>query len=144
MKMIKLLDNGTEVGWFETWQELHEHITTVEDSLLPTHSKFANDLWNFGICSTNQITEQPKAPWSFKIYSPKQVARRLQDKKKPLYNIPVMMEAVHTRLSLLEVCKGDSKDITSIILTADIDVDLLLQNWCKMYADANDFTVVEE
>ena len=65
--------------------------------------------------------------WSFTIYPAGQVAALLADHKNPP---DAMREAVEECLPLIEICTGDYKHPTHIVLTPNVDMDYLKKKWC--------------
>ena len=115
--------NGAPAEHFENYDELFDCITRSENvELGEKHSDLAN------------------ADWSFRIYPPKQVGVLYVNSKDPP---EAMQEAFEDHLPLIEICAGDSKRPTYIVLTPNVDVDYLKKKWCIDYCTYHHLLVRE-
>ena len=114
--MIKLSKNdGTPIASLENDQDFYLYLTQREDEkLFKNHPEFG------------------KSFWSFSIYSPRQLGILIQNAKKR-YDIKIMEEALAKYSCLIEICEGDYNTLTQIIVTPDVDVTGLRNNWCLAY-----------
>jgi hypothetical protein len=126
--MLVLLKDGIQIGVFETYRELYLHIMHIENAkLLEDHPQY-----QFG---------EPQ--WSFSVNSPQQIAQQFHNREKQ-YDVSIMLEAFERKLNLLEICQGDYKKLTQVILTPDIDLESARQKWIDLYCEEHNFVVVDE
>lgn len=77
-----------------------------------------------------------KAPWSFLVLTPNRIAMLLNTLKKP-YDHLMLLEAWEKQFTVIEVCKGDFKDLKQIIVQSGDQIQALQQEWCQDYCNAN-------
>jgi hypothetical protein len=114
--MLQLFKNdGTFLTVFEDYRDLYLYITHQENSkLFKNHPEFSS------------------SSWSFRVLSPEQVARLIQTLEKD-YDMLVLFEAWERKLPMVEIGEGNPQGVVQLLVTADIDVEGLRDNWCLAY-----------
>ena len=122
--MIKIVPlDGTPPEHFESFDELFETVTTMENSkLVDEHPDFSH------------------MNWSFTVYPPKRVAALHAHTKDPSV---VLQEAFEDHLPLIEICAGDYKKALCIVLTPNVNMDYLKRKWCIDYCTYHHLLVRE-
>lgn len=124
--MMLIREDGTKIQSFGSYRELCQYVTEIEnEKLFEDHPQF-----EFG---------QPQ--WHFTVYTPDQIARLFIEREKQ-YDEMAMMEAFKRKLCLLQVCKGDYKKLTHIILTPDIDLEAARRKWLDLYIQERSLVLV--
>jgi hypothetical protein len=83
-----------------------------------------------------------KDPWSFLVLTPNRIAALLCTLRKP-YDPLMLQEAWEKQLSLVEICKGNFKELKQIIVEQGVDIEALQKNWCFDYCKAHNMHVKE-
>ena len=109
MIIIQPLD-GTPSGHFENFDQLFDCILTTQ-----------------ALKSAAKTSNAKPMNWSFTIYPAGQVAALLAVHKNPP---DAIKEAFEENLPLIEICTGDYKHLTHIVLTPNVDMDYLKKKWC--------------
>jgi hypothetical protein len=114
--MLNLFKNdGTPVKTFEDYLALYLYITHQENlKLFPDHPEFGTSCWNFS------------------VLSPERIARLIQILKKE-YDLALLLQARDQKLSMIEICEGDYRHIAQILVTPDVDIADLRDDWCLAY-----------
>lgn len=82
-----------------------------------------------------KLIEQGQEGWIFTIYSNESLERFYWNAIKAIEILLTEKEqdAYENGLDLLEMSKGYEDSTTQIILTPDIDIEVLKEDWCKDY-----------
>jgi hypothetical protein len=124
--MINLFKtDGTLLNVFEEYRDLYLYITHQENA------KLFKDHPEFG---------QPA--WSFRVLSLEQVAKLIQTLEKD-YDMLLLFEAWERKLPMVEIGEGSPQEIVQILVTPDIDVENLRDNWCLAYCKAHGLYATE-
>jgi hypothetical protein len=86
--------------------------------------------------------EHTQDPWSFLVLTPNRIAALLTTLRKP-YDPLMLQEAWEKQLTVIEVCKGDFKDLKQIIVEPAVDIEAMQKKWCSDYAEAHDMALTE-
>ncbi len=117
--------DGTPIAVFENYPELYQHIRNQENSkLLESHPEFGQSFW------------------SFLVHLPERIPELINTLKKD-HDVEVLREAWRQQLSVVEMCEGDFKNIRQILVTPNINIDALREDWCLDYCDAHGMSVTE-
>lgn len=109
MIIIQPLD-GTPAEHFKNFNQLFDCILTTQ-----------------ALKTAGRTSNAKPMNWSFTIYQADQVASLLTVHKNPHQT---MREAFEERLPLIEICTGDYKHPTYIVLTPNVDMDYVKKKWC--------------
>ena len=110
-----------ETVHFENYGELFDCLTMIEN--LKTMGKRHN--------FTN---------WSFTVFPAKPVAALHTHNKFPFAAVG---EAFEEHLPLIEICTGDYKDPSYVVVTPNVDTQYFQQKWCLDYCRFHHLTVKE-
>jgi hypothetical protein len=124
--MLNLFKNdGTPVKVFEDYLALYLYITHQENlKLFPDHPEFG------------------AFPWNFSVLSPERIVKLIQTLKKH-YNTTTLRKARDRKLSMIEICEGDYRYIAQILVTPDVDIADLRDDWCLAWCKAHDMFATE-
>ena len=124
--MLILSKDGNPVSLFDNYKELYRYITNQENAKLL------------------KIPFEPdQSCWSFLFLSPRKIAELIHTLRKG-YNEQILMEAQKQELAIVEICEGDYKNIRQILVTPDINVEGLQEEWCLGYCHAHGMTVIKD
>jgi hypothetical protein len=84
-----------------------------------------------------------KDPWSFLVLTPNRIAALLNTFRKP-YDHLMLQEAWEKQLTVVDVCKGDFKDLKQVVVQSAAQIGALQQEWCRDYCTAHGIIVVEK
>ena len=127
--MIDVFNPKSEkVMSFKSYDELLEYIKGIERG-----KQFESRL------------KLPKESWSFTIHSNQRLSSAYWRAIKATNILLTDQEqnAYEQGYNLLEICKGDVKDMDQIILTPDIDIEGLKIGWCQDYCSKHGYTFIE-
>ena len=127
--MIDVFNPKSEkVMSFKSYDELLEYIKGIErDKQFESRLKLPKDSWSFTIHSNQRLSS---VYWR----AIKATNILLTDQEQNAYE---------QGYNLLEICKGDVKDMDQIILTPDIDIEGLKIGWCHDYCSKHGYTFIE-
>jgi hypothetical protein len=122
--MLNLFKNdGMPVKEFDGYRELYHYITHAESlKIFENHPDFG------------------ASAWSFRVLSPERVAMLIQALRKE-YDMMLLFEAWERGLPMLEMCEGDA--MVQILVTPDIEVEILRNNWCLAWCKAHGLYAAE-
>lgn len=121
--LILSKNDGTPIASFENYQELYRHITYKENL------KLMEDHLEFG-----------QSSWSFLILSPERIGELIDTLKKD-YDETILFEAWRQQLPIIEMCEGDYTNIRQILVTPNINIEGLREDWCLGYCHAYDMSI---
>lgn len=124
--MLILSKNGNPVSQFKNYRELYRYITSQENAKLLKGPSGFEQSW-----------------WSFLFLSPARIAELIHTLRKE-YDEKILMEAQQQQLAIVEICEGNYKDIRQILVTPNINVEALREDWCVDYCDAHGMTVIKD
>lgn len=127
--MIDLFDSRTEkVMSFEDFDTLFAYIKAIENQKqLETRTENDRELWNFIIHSNQRLSS---VYWR----AIKATSIILTEKEQDAYE-----QGYH----LLEICKGDIRSASQVILTPEVDIDEVKKSWCRDYCSTHGYTFIE-
>ena len=128
-EMIEVFNPKSEkVMSFESYDELLEYIKDIErDKQFENRLKLSEDSWSFTIHSNQRLSS---VYWR----AIKATNILLTEQEQNAYE---------QGCNLLEICKGDVKDMDQIILTPDIDIESLKVSWCQDYCSKHGYNFIE-
>jgi hypothetical protein len=83
-----------------------------------------------------------KAPWNFLVLTPDRIAALLNTLKKP-YDHLMLQEAWEKQLTVVDLCKGDFKELQQVVVQSAAQIEALQQEWCADYCAAHGMSVKE-
>ena len=86
--------------------------------------------------------EHAQDPWNFVILDPNRIAALLSTLKKP-YDHLMLQEAWEKQLTIVDVCKGDFKDLKQVVVHSAAQIEALQQDWCADYCAAHGLSLKE-
>lgn len=115
--------DGTRIGTFQNYQELCRHIMHQENLMLfEDHPDFGQSRWSFSLLLPDRIPEIIKLV-------------------KKNHDVETLRVAWRQHLSVVVMCEGDIQNMRYILVTPNINVDALLEDWCIDYCHAHGITI---
>lgn len=81
-------------------------------------------------------------PWSFLILDPNRIAALINTLRKP-YDPLMLQEAWEKKLTLVETCRGDFKDLKQVVIGTGDEIEGLQKMWCIDYCTAHGMSLKE-
>lgn len=88
------------------------------------------------------LNEHIKNPWNFFILTPNKIAA-LPSTLRKSYDHLMLQEAWEKQLTMIDVCKGDFKDLKQILVQSTAQIKALQKEWCRDYCIAHGMSVEE-
>jgi hypothetical protein len=124
--MLKLSKNdGTPIDNFENYTEFLKYIMDQENvKLLKGHPEFGQTKWSF-------------------LYFPWERVLELYHVLKKEYNLETLSKALQEGSGIIEVCRGDERDLRLIIASPDVDIEGHGKDFCDDYCHAHNLIITE-
>lgn len=81
-------------------------------------------------------------PWSFTTFTPQQVSTIYLNMKQS-QPIKILKKAYLKKLGLLEIYRGDPQKCMEVLVTPDVDIEVLKREWCLEYYNTHGYIVME-
>jgi hypothetical protein len=126
MSILWLIKNDQSVPEpFNNYIQIYKHIVHTENS-----KPLANN------------SEPNKQLWSFLLLSPDRI-RRLINILSMETNAEILYKAYELELPVLEICRGNPKNVEQILVTEDINQAQLQKDWCDEYCKAHNIRILK-
>jgi len=111
-------------GFCENYEDLFQYIREKENI------KSLEDQLMFG------------HPWSFTTFTPQQVSTIYLNMKQS-QPTKILKKAHLKKLGLLEIYWGDPQKCKEVLITSDVDIEVLKREWCLEYCNTHGYIVTE-
>ena len=120
--MIEIFNSkGEKLGAFRNYKQLFWSITKIERlKLLKGKYQYGQSNWCF--------LRRPYEKLSMVYYH--------MIEKHPT---PIERQAYERQLDMIDIYQGNYDSYTQLLVTPDLDVDLLRKNWCRAYCKAQGY-----
>lgn len=117
--------DGTSIKLFTNYNDLYLHITHEENAkIFENYPHFASSKWRFEYLSPQRITE-------------------LLNMLNRTYDEKTLLEAWRQRLAVVDRCEGDCERAWQTLVTPNVDVEGLREEWCEDYCMDHGYVLVK-